>query len=43
MGKRHSISVGDNVYVRLREAGRFGESFSDLLLRLLDTSEGRKR
>jgi predicted CopG family antitoxin len=35
MPKRHSISIDINVYERLRSIGRFGESHTDVISRLL--------
>lgn len=42
MGKRHSISIQSNIYTRLIQHGQFGESFSELLDRLLTDVEGKK-
>jgi predicted CopG family antitoxin len=42
MSKRHSISIQSNIYTRLIQHGQFGESFSDLLNRLLNDVEGKK-
>ena len=36
MSKRHSISIDINVYERLRSIGRFGESHTDVISRLLN-------
>ena len=41
MSNRTTISIKSDVYSKLKEQGRFGESFSDLLSRLLDQSESR--
>jgi len=41
--KRCTISVYPNVYHRLEEEGKFGESFSELIGRLLDLLKERKR
>lgn len=35
MSNRHTISIRHNVYEKLLEYGKFGESFSDLLTRIL--------
>lgn len=35
--KRHSVSVRCDVYSRIKSYGMFGESFSQLLNRLLDS------
>jgi hypothetical protein len=34
--KRCTISIDRKIYIRLRDEGKFGESFSDLVGRLLD-------
>ena len=39
MHKRTSISVNQKVYAKLRDKGKFGESFSDLISRILEESE----
>jgi hypothetical protein len=39
MSKRHSISIDINVYDRLRNIGRFGETHTDIISRLLDQVE----
>ena len=36
MSKRHSISIDMNVYERLRSIGRFGESHTEVISRLLN-------
>jgi predicted CopG family antitoxin len=41
--KRCTISVDPKVYLRLKKEGIFGESFSELVGRLLDLSNERKR
>jgi predicted CopG family antitoxin len=38
MSKRHTVSIRDNVYTELLEYGKFGESFSDVINRLLRSS-----
>ncbi|MGH9924996.1 MAG: antitoxin VapB family protein [Nitrososphaeraceae archaeon] len=38
MSKRHTVSIRDKVYVELLEHGKFGESFSDVINRLLISS-----
>lgn len=38
--KRCTLLVKQDVYQRLRTKGRFGESFSDLIARILDELEG---
>lgn len=35
MHKRITVGLREDVYTRLKEEGRFGESFSDLVNRLL--------
>jgi hypothetical protein len=37
MSERHTISVNDRVYYCLRNLGIFGESFNDILERILKT------
>jgi predicted CopG family antitoxin len=39
LNKRHTISVNYDVYARLRNEGKFGESFSSVVSRLLDFAE----
>jgi predicted CopG family antitoxin len=39
MSKRISVGLRDDVYSRLRNKGRFGESFSELVARLLNDLE----
>jgi predicted CopG family antitoxin len=39
MSTRHTVSITSNVYTRLRNHGRFGESFNDLVNRLVDEIE----
>jgi predicted CopG family antitoxin len=36
MHKRITVGLREDVYARLKEEGRFGESFSDLVSRLLN-------
>jgi predicted CopG family antitoxin len=36
--KRCTVLLKDDVYNRLRKMGRFGESFSDVISRLIDES-----
>jgi predicted CopG family antitoxin len=46
MNKRHTITVNDDIYTRLRNYGRYGDSFSTLIARLLneiETHVGGKR
>ena len=42
INKRCTISVDQKVYLRLKELGIFGESFSELVERLLDSLKERK-
>ena len=37
MYKRYPISVRAKVYTRIKEIGRFGESFSDVIERILNS------
>jgi predicted CopG family antitoxin len=39
MHKRITVGLRDDVYTRLKEKGKFGESFSDLVSRLLNVLE----
>jgi predicted CopG family antitoxin len=39
MHKRVNICVNHKVYAKLRDRGKFGESFSDLISRILEESE----
>jgi predicted CopG family antitoxin len=36
MNERHTITIHHEVYQRLKKRGLFGESYSDVLSRLLD-------
>jgi hypothetical protein len=38
MNERHTICVGDKVYYRLKDLGVFGETFNDILERILELS-----
>ena len=40
MHKRHTVSIRHDLYTQLQNHGKFGESFSDLLSRILDFYEG---
>jgi predicted CopG family antitoxin len=42
MSQRNTITIRNNVYTRLRSRGKFGESFSSLIDRILDEVEGGK-
>lgn len=37
--KRHTIALDNNAYLRLKSKGQFGESFSEVVTRLLDIVE----
>ena len=39
--KRHTISVNTGVYTKLRQLGAFGESFSDVLERILSSIQNK--
>ncbi|GEM_PF-2001839 len=43
MSKRHTVSTRHEVYTQLQNHGKFGESFSDLLSRILDFYENSLR
>lgn len=36
---RHTITINDPAFLRLRDNGRFGESYSDVILRVLNKTE----
>jgi hypothetical protein len=38
-GSRHTITLGHETLVRLKEKGTFGESYTELVSRLLDQLE----
>lgn len=38
---RHSITINHSTFLRLKARGFFGESFSDLITRILDELENR--
>ena len=42
MFKRHTVSLTSNVYTRLKNHGQFGESFNDLINRLVSEIEQLK-
>jgi predicted CopG family antitoxin len=42
MSKRHTVSIRHSTYEELKSAGKFGESFSDLLSRLLNELRGEE-
>jgi predicted CopG family antitoxin len=39
MSKRHTVSITEEVYKKLKHEGRFGETYSELVARLIDKSE----
>lgn len=39
MQKRHTVSIRHDLYTQLQNYGKFGESFSDLLSRILNSYE----
>jgi predicted CopG family antitoxin len=41
--KRHTISINANAYTRLTRIGLFGESFDELISRILDECEGNEK
>ena len=38
-GSRHTITLGHQTFVRLKKKGMFGESYTELVSRLLDQLE----
>jgi len=42
MNRRHTLSIGDEAYKKLKSKGNFGESYTKLILRLLDTIDAVK-
>jgi predicted CopG family antitoxin len=42
MHKRHNISISHDVYARLQDRGKFGETFSDVIRAILDLTDRRK-
>jgi predicted CopG family antitoxin len=43
MQRRITVGLRNDVYTRLRDKGKFGESFSELILRLIQESERRTK
>jgi predicted CopG family antitoxin len=43
MSKRYTISINDTTYQRLKHRGQFGESFTDLISRILDFYENNRK
>ena len=39
MAKRHTISIDDEAYKKLKRKGVFGESYTQLILRLLSQND----
>jgi predicted CopG family antitoxin len=42
MAKRHTISINDEAYKKLRQKGTFGESYTTVILRLLEQIDAVK-
>jgi predicted CopG family antitoxin len=42
MSKRYTISINADQYARLKQCGRFGESYGELISRLVDFVERAK-
>ena len=42
MSKKHTIALTDESYIRLRNCGKFGETFSDLIARLVQNVEQKR-
>jgi predicted CopG family antitoxin len=40
MSKRINVGLRQDVYSKLKDKGRFGETFSDLISRIVDELEG---
>lgn len=40
MNDRHTITINNEAYRKLKEKGIFGESYSELVTRLLDELDG---
>lgn len=40
---RHTITLNEDAYVKLKDSGRFGESYSDLVLRLVNSASRSSR
>ncbi|MFY9798933.1 MAG: hypothetical protein WAJ93_24865 [Candidatus Nitrosopolaris sp.] len=41
MNKRINVGLRYEVYTRLKDQGRFGESFSDLVSRIIDAADNQ--
>jgi hypothetical protein len=39
--ERHSLTINHSTFLRLKEKGIFGESFSDLISRIIDEVENK--
>jgi predicted CopG family antitoxin len=39
MNARHTITVNDEAYLKMKSIGKFGESYSELVTRLADLAE----
>jgi predicted CopG family antitoxin len=42
MKSRHTITVNHDIYLRLKRAGFFGESYNELISRLVDLADNNK-
>ena len=40
---RHTITLNEDAYVKLKNRGRFGESYSELILRLVNSATRSNR
>jgi predicted CopG family antitoxin len=38
-----TLKIGDNTHERLKKFGQFGDSFEDILNRLMDIAEGKQK
>jgi predicted CopG family antitoxin len=43
MSNRHTVSIRNDVYAKLLEYGKFGDSFSSLIMRILNQLEGEEK
>lgn len=39
MSRRHTISINDDAYTQLKRHGKFGESYGQLISRLVSSAE----
>jgi predicted CopG family antitoxin len=42
MSKRVTIGLRDDIYLKLRDKGKFGESFSELISRILQENDNKR-